>query len=169
MAFPSTHRQNDTLAFSTKLDSKYDGFTLTYYLSSAISAVGVFNSSTSAFDIFETETDWTPGDYSVVGVVTNGSERYTVEQCKTQILPDISTMTDSSSHVKKVLDAIEATILGAASKEQESYEVAGRALKYKSIDELIKLRDLYKREYAAELQACAVADGTFSRNIKVRF
>jgi len=169
LAFPKTHRQNDTLAFSTKLDSKYDGFTLTYYLSSAISVVGVFNASTSAFDIFETETDWTPGDYSVVGVVTNGSERYTVEQCKTQILADISQIADSSSHVKKVLDAIKASIENAASKEQESYEVAGRALKYKSFEELVMLKEKYEGYYAQELQACAVADGTFSRNIKVRF
>jgi len=168
--FPSKIRQNDTLAFTTKLDAKYNDWTLTYFLTDQYSAVGAFNANDGLFHINETSTDWKAGSYAVQGVVTKGSERFTVETCTTQILPDISKLTDSSSHIKKVLDAVEATILGAASKEQESYEVAGRSLKYRSLDELLKLRELYKREYASELQACAIANGEgFSRTIKVRF
>ena len=168
--FPSKIRQNDTLSFTTKLDAKYDGWLLAYFLNDQYNTVGTFNATDGLFHISENSTDWKPGTYSVQGVVTQGVERFTVETCTTQILPDISKLTDSSSHIKKVLDAIEATILGAASKEQESYEVAGRSLKYKSLDELLKLRELYKREYVAELQACAIANGEgFSRTIKVRF
>ena len=165
--FPSSHRQNDTLSFTTTLGSEYDDYTLTYYLNSNYSTVATF--ANGVFSVDENSTDWTPGSYDVQGVVTDGTDRFTVEVSKVQILPDLSQTADSASHVKKVLDAIEATILGAADKEQESYEVAGRSLKYKSLDELLKLREVYKAEFANEKKAADLAAGIFSNNIKVRF
>ncbi len=165
--FPSTHRQNDTLSFTTTLDSDYDSYTLTYYLNSNYSTEATF--ADGVFTVYETDTNWEPGSYDVQGVVTNGSFRETVEVTKVQVFPDLSVTADSASHVKQVLDAIEATILGAATKEQESYEVAGRSLKYKSLDELLKLREVYKAEFANEKKAADLAAGIFSNNIKVRF
>ena len=165
--FPSTLRQNDTLSFTITLDSDYDSYTLTYYLNSMYSTEATF--ADGVFTVYETDTNWEPGSYDVQGVVTNGSFRETVEVTKVQILPDLSVTADSSSHVKNVLDAIEATILGAASKEQESYEVAGRSLKYKTLDELLKLREVYKAEWASEQKAADLAQGVFSNTIKVRF
>lgn len=165
--FPSTHRQNDTLSFETTLDSDYDGWTLTYYLNSSYSTVATY--ADGVFTVEETSTNWTPGFYDIQGVVTDGTSRYTVETGKVEILADLSTVTSSVSHVKTVLDAIEATIAGAATKEQKSYEVAGRALEYKSLSELLKLREVYKREWASEQKAAKVAQGIFSNQIKVRF
>ena len=165
--FPPVFRQNDTLSFETVLDSKYDDFTLTYYLNSLYSTTATFTDG--KFVVFETSTDWAPGTYDVQGVAEKGAERYTVEVGRTDILPDLSIITDSSSHVKKVLDAIEATLEGTASKEQESYEIAGRSLKNRSIEELLMLRDRYKQEWALEEKAIALANGTFSNTIKVRF
>ncbi len=165
--FPTQMRQNDTLSFTTTLDSKYDDFTLTYYLNNEYSTVATF--ADGVFVVEEHDTDWEPGQYQVVGVVTDGVSRFTVESCFTEVLPDISQIADSSSHIKKILNAVEATILGSASKEQESYKVSGRELKYKSIEELLKLKDVYMREYALERKACDAAQGIFHGNIKVRF
>jgi len=167
LAFPSTVTQNDTLSFTTKLPSEYDSWTLTYYLNNQYSVAATFTNG--VFVVNSNDTDWAPGNYMVQGVATNGTDRRTVENCTVKVLVDVSTATDTASHVKKVLDAIEATILGTASREQESYEINGRSIKFRSISELVKLRDLYRREYDAELQACEIANGTFSRNIKVRF
>ena len=167
MSFPTQIRQNDTLSFNTKLDSKYDAFTLTYHLNSAYSVDAVFSNGMHVVN--SNSTDWQPGQYAVQGVVSDGTQRFTVETCTTDVLPDISKLTNSTSHIKQVLDAIEATILGAASKEQESYEIAGRSLKYRSIGELLKLRDVYKRDLAMEKRACELAQGGVNRNIKVRF
>lgn len=167
--FPSTITQNTTISFSTTGLSDYIGWTLTYSLNSTYSISAVVDSDGVA-TFLENDTNWIPNFYNVQGAVSNGISRYIIEQCKTQVLSDLSTVTDSTSHVKKVLDAIEATILKTASKEQESYTIAGRALKYKSIDELLKLRDKYRQEWIYEQKACAVANGTFkNKQILVRF
>lgn len=165
--FPTTHRQNDTLTFDTTLSSDYDGWTLTYYLNSSYSVVASF--ADGVFSVNETLTNWTPGWYDVQGVVTDGTSRYTVETGKVEILADLATVTDSSSHVKKVLDAIEATILGTASKEQESYQIQGRQIKYRSMAELLQLRDVYRRDWAMEQKAAKIKAGGVRGNIKVRF
>lgn len=165
--FPSTHTQNDTLSFDTTLDSAYDAFTLTYYLNSTYSVAASF--ANGVHTVLEQITNWTPGFYNVQGVVTDGTSRFTVEVGKVEILPDLSLLADSSSHVKKVLDAIEATILKTASKEQESYQVSGRQLKYRSMGELMQLRDKYRAEFASEQRAAKIKAGGVRGNIKVRF
>lgn len=165
--FPSIHRQNDTLSFDTTLDSDYDGWTLVYYLNSSYSVAASY--ADGVFTVEEHNTNWTPGWYDVQGVVTDGTSRFTVETNKVEILADLSTIEDSRSHVKKVLDAIEATILGTASKEQESYQIAGRQIKYRSMGELMELRDRYRAEWASEQKAAKIKAGGMQGNIKVRF
>lgn len=168
--FPAKHRQNDTLQFETKLDEKYNAFILTYYLNNSYSVAGSFNSTTGLFEFDTNDTDWLHGDYDVQGVATDGSSRFTVEVGKVEILQDLAQVADSSSVIKKTLDAINATLLGTASKDQESYEIAGRALKRRSLTELIMMKEKYEAFYQAELRKDNIANGGgVSGIIKVRF
>ena len=76
--------------------------------------------------------------------------------------PAAQTATDTRSHARKVLAAIEAVLEGTASKEQSEQSIDGKSLKRRSIDELLKLRSHYKAEVAAEEAAAAAANGTAS-------
>ena len=102
---------------------------------------------------------------------TSDSERITVDSGTWEVKAnrDAAT-TDPRNHVKKVLDSIEATIEGRASKDQESYSIAGRSLGRTPIADLILLRDKYRTEYVREQRAERVANGLgHSGIIKTRF
>jgi len=102
---------------------------------------------------------------------TADSERITVDSGTWEVKAnrDAAT-TDPRNHVKKVLDSIEATIEGRASKDQESYSIAGRSLGRTPIADLILLRDKYRTEYVREQRAERVANGLgHSGIIKTRF
>lgn len=74
------------------------------------------------------------------------------------------------SHVKEVLDAIEALLEGRAGADVDSYSIQGRSIAKMRIEELLKWRSHYKAEYQAELDAERVAQGLeSSRRVGVRF
>lgn len=113
------------------------------------------------------------GIWSWQAYVTKASERYTVANGTFEVLANFADQGsgyDARSHVKKVLDALEATILGKASKDQISISVQGRSLSKMTPEQLIKWRDIYKAEYARETQAAAISNGSPSKSkIVVRF
>ena len=92
-----------------------------------------------------------PGIYSYVARMENGVvEIYSIDTGKIEILPDFAAATtgyDDRAHVKKVLDALEAVILGKASKDQLSYSIAGRSISRLSPSEIIEWRNTYRAEY----------------------
>ncbi len=102
---------------------------------------------------------------------SSDSERVTVDSGTWEVKAnrDIAT-TDPRGHVKKVLDAIEATIEGRASKDQEKYAIQGRELWRTPIPDLIVLRDKYRAEYVRETRNERIANGLgHGGNIKTRF
>lgn len=117
------------------------------------------------------------GDYRWQLVATYGSGasaiRYTVAEGWVTITDNIagrSAAYDNRSHAKKVLDAIEAVMEGRASKDQESYSIAGRTLSRTPIPDLIKLRQTYKAEHDAEVALQNVKMGRASgRRMMARF
>lgn len=77
---------------------------------------------------------------------------------------------DVRSHAVKTLVAIEATLEGRATSATSEYQIAGRAMKYIPIPELLMLRDKYKREVAGEVAAAGLAAGLPAKGrIYVRF
>ncbi|TRZ51087.1 hypothetical protein D4S03_05635 [bacterium] len=66
---------------------------------------------------------------------------------------------DGRSHAQKVLDAIEATMEGRASKAQGSVQINNRQIQYLKPEELVKWRSFYKAEVAREKTAEKVAQG----------
>lgn len=105
---------------------------------------------------------YTAGIYQWVAKVSKGTESYTVDSGTCKVLPDLYAKTaalDGRSHAKKVLDSIEAVIEGRATKDQMSYQIAGRQLSRTPIADLLTLRSRYKAEYSAELKAERIKNG----------
>lgn len=116
------------------------------------------------------------GVYSWFSWVENAdaSEKHTVASGSFTVLPDFRVSEadqpfDDRSHARIVLAAIEAVLENRATLDQESYEIAGRSLKRTPLGDLIKLRQHYKAEVAAEAAAEAIRNGAGSgRKIQFR-
>lgn len=70
---------------------------------------------------------------------------------------------DVRSHAVKTLAAIEATLEGRATSATSEYQIAGRAMKYIPIPELLSLRSTYKLEVSREQAAANLAAGLPSK------
>jgi hypothetical protein len=82
------------------------------------------------------------------------SEEVVIGEGFTNFGYDLTALTgDSRSHNYKVLQAINATIEKTATKEQESYSIAGRSLSRRSITELMMLKNEYEQLWKEELKA----------------
>lgn len=88
-------------------------------------------------------------------------ERYPISSGTITIEQNIlqSSPSDFRSHARKTLEAIEAALERRATKEQLSISIAGRALQYMPMEELIKARTFYKLEVDKEINAEKIAAG----------
>ena len=104
-------------------------------------------------------SDWPAGTYQYALRSYEPKEDGAVvalESGDLRILADISLLGDghdARSHAQRVLEAIEATIGGRASHDQESYTIKGRTLARTPIADLLKLRDVYRAELARDRAA----------------
>jgi hypothetical protein len=94
------------------------------------------------------------GVYSWQCVASDGTDAYTIRSGSIEVLPSFSATAtlDARSHAQRTLDALEAWIEGHDMAVAE-YEIAGRRMKYIPIDQLLKLRDQYRREVRGEQAA----------------
>lgn len=77
---------------------------------------------------------------------------------------------DPRTHAEIMLSKIESILQGKADSDVASYSIAGRSLSKMSFDELIKARDVYRREFKREQSAELIRQGkTTGATIKVRF
>ncbi len=136
------------------------GWTLSYVLVKTGAQI-VFDAA-AAGDDFQvtlnaaTTSGYAAGIYKYKAFASKGTDKYPVESGTIEILPDFITQSsgyDSRSHVKRVLDAIEATIEGSASSAQKSMSLNGVNLDQYELPQLLELRSLYKSEYASEIKA----------------
>jgi len=159
-----------------------DGWTLKF---SAVGKLGQFSITASAdadnADDFcftataATTALYTAGDYLWQLTATLSTTRYTIATGRITLSDNISAreaLYDNRSHAKKMLDAIEAELEGkgtAATLSLVSYAIAGRS-KAQQIEVLIKLRQIYKREYESELATANMKAGRATgRKILTRF
>jgi hypothetical protein len=119
-----------------------------------------------------TTAGWAPGWYGGELWFVRGGEAYRALAGQVQIVPGLRIApagTDTRSDAERALAAIEATLSGKAGSAVQSYQINGRSLSSYSLAELIKLRELYRREVASERRAAGLADGRGSvRRIAVR-
>ena len=106
------------------------------------------------------------GNWSLLETYTNGIDRFTGAQNTIQILPSLTLPTDNRTHARKVLDAIEAVIVGTASSSTSEMTIAGRTLKHIPPRELLDLRDRYKQEVLQEEREAGQGKST---RVHVRF
>lgn len=107
------------------------------------------------------------GDYQWQIVATKTTTRYTIATGICTVTDNIagrSAAYDNRSHAKKVLDAIEAVIEGRATADQQSYTIAGRSLTRTPLQDLMRLRAMYKAEYDAEVATANIAAGLSGKN-----
>lgn len=101
-----------------------------------------------------TTAGYVAGIYAWQAYVTDGSgNRYTVDEGTLEVKANLQTAGatyDGRSTVKKILDAIEATLLGTASKEDAEIQIHGRTLRRRSLEELEKLHARYQHLYRIE-------------------
>ena len=155
-----------------------DGWVLTYALVIAgqlIELTATDNGDGSHLISIDAATSdgYTAGIYHWQAYVTKATERYPVGSARLEIKPNFATQTtgyDNTSHVKNVLDALEATILGKASKDQMSYTINGTTVARMTPEEIIKWQNHYKILYKQELQAEGIDNGDAPSNKgQVRF
>lgn len=91
--------------------------------------------------------------------VTGTGYRRTLQSGFTMALVDLAGDSidtyDGRSHVKKVLDALEAAIEGRASKTQLRHEFDGVSIEHLTLEQQIDMRDKYKMKYHRELATAA--------------
>ena len=117
-----------------------------------------------------TTATYTPGDYHWQAVVSDGTNKYLVAEGHLTVTADFAAAStyDARTHVKKVLDAIEAVIENRASEDQQSYTIEGFALSKTNITDLLMLRDKYQRLYNNILKREAIEKGETGKG-KIRF
>lgn len=184
---PSQLRAGDTLSWTESI-SDYpasDGWTFAFALIDYGKTPIIITASTSGSDyaisVLPAVTRlWSAGKYSWQAYVYKSGgapvliiEKYTIEIGQVEILPDLTqaiSTTDTRSHVKKVLDALEVLLEGKSLNDAQNYSIGGRSMSKMSPEELIKWRSFYKTEYERELEAEAISQGLDNpRRVGVRF
>jgi hypothetical protein len=170
---PSSVTAGDTLTWSRSLADypASTGWVLAYALVCAGQLITITASASGDEHIVSvaaaTSAAYVPGTYAWQATVTKTTERYTVGTGTLTILPNLAAQGggyDARTHAAKTLAALEAWI-ESHDMAVADYQIAGRAMRYISIPDLLKLRDAYKAEVARET---AVVAGTGTRLV-VRF
>ena len=139
-----------------RFKSATTGFEITATASGDAHAVTVTAAATSAY---------AAGPYTWIAWVEGGtSEKYTVDTGVLAVSADYragtaTTGLDDRSHARKTLAAIESWI-ESRNQGVARYTILGREMQYIPITDLLKLRQTYKAEVAAEDAAEAIRNGT---------
>lgn len=177
---PTEINPGDTLKWNRQdLSSNYPAptWTLTYYFRGPDGKFDIAATADgSLFAISETPTTtgtYKPGDYVWTAKVSDGTDTHTIDSGVCIVNVDLATKSpgyDPRSHAKKTLDALEATILKKASKDQLEATIDGIAIKRLDPEQLRSWRKEYKAEYQKELIAEKKKNGKATgKRILMRF
>lgn len=175
---PATLRAGDTATWTRSLPDypATAGWVLSYALVKDGARI-TFSASASGADHLvsvapATTALWAAGVYTWSAKVSLAGAVHTIATGTVEILADYSAAVaglDARSHARITLNALEAWIEGRDIAVAE-YQIAGRTLKTIPIEQLLKLRDSYRREVRQEDDAQRAAAGLPSRNkLVVRF
>ncbi len=157
-AVPATLRAGDTATWTSN-PAHYapsDGWAMDYILVTAGAQIALSASVVGNEFLVEvapaTTALWTAGNYAWQERVSKGGQIFTTATGSLQIIPSFAAATsgyDARSHARKTLDALEAWI-EHKSPTVASYVVGDRQMQHIKIDELLKLRDTYRRDVRRE-------------------
>lgn len=157
---PSRVVAGDTIKFKLSLgDYPATVWSLTVELRGADGAITWTGVASGADHLVEvsaaTSAAYTAGRYHWHAYVTASAERYHVDRGTIEIQPNFAAAgaADRRTHAETALDAINAVLESRASKDQESYSIAGRTLQRTPIADLIRLQSHYRAEVERERRA----------------
>lgn len=170
-SLPTVHSAGDTLDFKRYYSDYLPAtWTLTFYLVNSAGQI-TFSASDNGdgwhlVDVAAATTaSWAAGNYSLHGFVSDGTDRYQVEDSRIEILPDFATQTagyDDRSHACTMVDLLESLMQSGATGEK-SVSFNGRSVTYKDDAEItadyFKWKDICKQEQAAEKINNGLASG----------
>ena len=171
----------DTLDFNTSVPDypAGSGWTLKYRLAprsagTAIDLTAAANGDDYTVTATATTTlNWATGYYTWTAFVEKGAERYTVDRGQLQIRASSTTLaagTDTRTHARKVLDAIEALIESKGAADVMEYTIGNRSIKIMGMADLLVWHSRYSAMVQNEDRAERVANGlSAGGKIQVRF
>lgn len=176
---PTSFRAGLTVEFEKSDFPNYahaDGFTTAIYTISGANGAkeiaGAYSNGVWVFSLSAANNDLAAGSYTLFGYVSDGTNKYEVYSGDVEVKGSLVTASqvDNRSHVKKVLDAIEAVIEKRATKIQESTSLPnGVAISLLSPQDLVKWYENYKYKYAQELDTNRVRNGGTRRKFFTTF
>lgn len=125
-------------------------------------SISVAKATTAAYVASDRRRGQSGYEWAAFVTKADTTERYQVDSGTMDVAANVATQIagwDSRSHVKAVLDAIEAVIAKRATQDQMGYTIAGRSLSKTPMTDLILLRDRYKSEYQKEIKAEKINNG----------
>lgn len=147
-------------------------WTATYYFENkdkTFNVAGTGSTSVHSFSIAAATTAGYPaGRYKYRLRVTDGTTVKSIEEgwVDVETDPAAAGTRDVRSDARKMLDALNATLVGKATNDQLAMSIQGRSLSRMQPSELMNWRDRLRAEVRAEEQADNAGLG---RNIRVRF
>ena len=174
--FPSQIKAGTTFKFSLNLTAyPASDWTIHVYLrgANAIDMQSEPQGNMHIFNISALDTkEYKAGHYgySLRAIHSESGEVDELEAGAVEIKTDLATVSTSQdlrSHARKTLDAIEATIEGRASLDQERYRINNRELYRTPLETLKKLRDQYRAEVSRE-EAKLSGKSMFGKSLRVR-
>lgn len=177
---PASVRAGDTITWRRALEDypPSAGWTLKYRLLGSagkydITATNDNNTHLVSVPI-ATSAAYAAGEYALISWVEDGTQRVTLPQSRITVLPDLAAATvstDTRTHARKMLDAVDAALLSLSTGERLAVvnaEVQSRKLSY-DFNGLMKLRNLFAAQVKEEEDAERVMSGRRPRNtINVR-
>lgn len=167
---PQTLRAGDTWQWSRSLSDFPAGtWTLAYTLINAAAKITITAAADGTDHLVTvaaaTTAGYAAGRYSAIGRVSSAGIVYEVFAGQIEIKPNLAAATtlDDRTHARVSLEAIEAVLQNRATKDQKSYQIAGRALERTPVPDLLKMRDYYRAEVASEEAADRINQGLGGR------
>ena len=120
---------------------------------SASNEIKIAATETASYYLFtvdsSTSAAFAVGDYYWQLEITQTStgNRLVVDQGQFSVVPDLDgDQADPRTHAKKMITKIESILEGKADSDVSNYSIAGRSISKMTFDELLTVRDFYRRE-----------------------
>jgi hypothetical protein len=151
-------------------------WTLNYYLVNSAKQYTILAvADGDSFDITvpkATSALYTPGTYTMTGVVSTATEQFTIKTTTIEILPNLSAATagyDTRTHAKIMLEALDSILEGKATNKD--LDLVAKSFGDKAITRnpelLLKWRNYYEAKVASEQTKEGSSSG--SSKIRVKF
>lgn len=170
---PSSLRAGDTWQWRREdlADYPASAWTLVYYFRNASAHFDITASADGdayAVTVAKASSGKAPGWYDWIAVVSSATERHEVDRGRLEILPDYATaaVLDGRSTARRILEAIDALILGRASADQVDTVAAALGDRSLARDRamLLTYRDRFRAEVRREEDAERIRQGLGARN-----